>query len=71
MQQHPFLQPLSNEEDEDKPKFFFGAAAQAQLVDPIKGDEHFEDLPSLVKEFSVKQAKEAKAFGKIAQLMRN
>ena len=31
-------------EDEDKPTFFFGASALAQLVDPIGGDGHFDDL---------------------------
>ena len=36
-------------EGEDRPKFFFGSAAQAQLVDPIEGDEHFENLPSLIE----------------------
>ena len=31
-------------EDEDKPTFFFGALARAQLVDSASGDGYFDDL---------------------------
>ena len=37
-------QPPLAGDSKDKPTFFFGAFARAQLVDPIGGDDHFEDI---------------------------
>ena len=53
----PCQQPPARE-DEDKPTFFFGAFARAQLVDPIEGDGHFDDLSASIEQFSAKQAEE-------------
>ena len=46
---HRPCQPPLGLEEEDKPTFFFGAFARAQLVAPIEGDSHFDDLAGTIK----------------------
>ena len=44
--------------EEEKPTFFFGAFARAQLVNPIEGDSHFENSEDGIMYFSNKKMQE-------------
>ena len=50
VQEYPLRQGPPASGDEDKPTFFFGALARAQLVHPSAGDGHFDDLLSITQE---------------------
>ena len=53
----PLCRPLIDGEDgEEKPTFFFGARARAQLVDPIVDDSHFDNLAISIQELSSRPA---------------
>ena len=55
-----FEQQSSAAEDEDKPTFLFGALARAQLVEPIEGDNHFENVNSSLEELFAGKAQDTK-----------
>ena len=62
-------QPPLADDSEDKPTFFFGAFARAQLVDPIDGDAHFEDISPKIVELTASQVQDSNEKFKIASLL--
>ena len=63
----PYPKPLGLE-DEDEPTFFFGSFARAQLVAPIEGDSHFDDLASSIEKLPSKQGEAPDNTAKLATL---
>ena len=66
--QYPLHQGPPASEDEDKPTFFFGVMARAQLVDPAASDGYFDDLPSSIEERSAEYDKSPNMMLKPADL---
>ena len=64
----PCAEPLGLE-DEDKPTFFFGAFARAQLVAPIEGDSHFDGWASSTDRLPSKQGEAPDITAKLATLL--
>ena len=46
--------------DREQPTFFFGELARSQLVDPIVGDEHFENEASIIENLLADPAQKLK-----------
>ena len=63
-----FAQQSRASEDDEKPTFLFGALARSQLVDPIEGDHHFENVNSSLEELFAGKAQDTKVVLKRAGL---
>ena len=55
-----FAHQPSSCQDEEKPTFLFGALARSQLVDPIEGDCHFENVAISMGEMFARYAQKTK-----------